>query len=116
MQPFVQPDLQGHGLSFTVKPSLVPGADHELAGESMLCMIGHARSVPEASVHPCCPTVAHCLPCHAIVRLVPLQVAMRTANAFNLNSLCFQSVSRQPCSLAVALHARFYSLAEVHSL
>ena len=40
---------------------------------------------------------------------------MRTANAFNLNSLRSQSVSHRPCSLAVALHAHFHGLAEVQS-
>ena len=27
-------------------------SNHELAGESMVCMSGHARHVPEASIHP----------------------------------------------------------------
>ena len=38
--------LQGHGLSFTVKPWA-------------------------SQRTPCCPTVPHSLPCHTIVRLVP---------------------------------------------
>ena len=59
----------------------------------MLCISGHARHVPEASVQP---AVRLSQPArHAIVRLVPWfrkQVAVRAAIAFNLsmNSLCSQ--------------------------
>ena len=65
---------------------------HELPGESLLCMSGHARHVPEASValYPgsfsawkgalvlaklkppyILLSVTRSLPCHTIVRLVP---------------------------------------------
>ena len=68
-------------------------SNYELAGGSLLEMSGHARRIPEASIHPAqCLTVTRvtrCLPCHAIIRLAPQvhKVAVRAANAFNLNHL-----------------------------
>ena len=50
------------------------------------------------------------LSCDRQTRTMVQKVAVRTANAFNMNSLHFYSVSRRPCSLAVAFHARFRGL------
>ena len=41
------------------------------------------------------------------------KVAVHDTNAFSLNRLRSRSLSRQPCSLAVALHARFHSFCSV---
>ena len=95
----------------------------------MLCMSGLARSVPEASVHPAVRlSLAACLvarssdsyygseselPCVLPMHTSVTELRTRAANAFNLNSLRSQSVSRRPSSLA--LHARFHGLAEVES-
>ena len=57
MQLFVQPDYYVHKLQ----------SNHELAGESMLCMSGHARSVPEARVHPAVQLLPRQHPCVAMV-------------------------------------------------
>ena len=57
-----------------------------------------------------------CQACAPRDRTMVQKVAVRAANSFNLNKLCLRShsLSRRPCSLAVALHARSHGLAEVH--
>ena len=79
----------------------------------MLCMSGHARSVPEASVHPAVRlSLAACLVMRSSDSYHGSESKL-PANAFN--SLHSHSLSCRPCSLAVALYARFHGLAEVQS-
>ena len=87
-------------------------SNHELAGESMLCISGHVRSIPEASVHPAVRTVTRRLPCHMVVRLIPLFRSCHAycQPAFNTNSFRSPSVLCQPCSLVVALHASSWNI------
>ena len=73
----------------------------------------HTRRVPEASVHPAV-RLSQALPRDRQTRTIVPKVAVRAANAFNLNRPRSRSLSRRPCSLAVAFHARHNGLAEVH--
>ena len=82
-------------------------------------MSGHARRIPEASVHPAVwrspgSLVVWGLSRDRQTRTIVQEVAVHSANAFNLSRLRSRSLSRRPSSLAVALHARSYGLAEVH--
>ena len=77
-------------------------------------MSGHAKRVPEAIVHP---AACHLWPALSRVRLtIVRKVAVRAANAFNLNRLRSRSLSQRTCSLAAVAHSRSFSqlIAEVH--
>ena len=78
-------------------------------------MSGHARRVPEASVHRAVwrspGSFRRSLPCHAIT-VILFKVAVCAANAFNLNRFRSRSLSRRPCSLAS--RSFVHSFAEVH--
>ena len=73
----------------------------------------HTRRIPEASVHPAV-RLSQALPRDRQTRTIVPKVAVRAANAFNLNRPRSRSLSRRPCSLAVAFHASHNGLAEVH--
>ena len=68
-------------------------------------MSGHARHVPEASIHPAVRlSLAACLVMKRQTRTAiveKVQVVVRAANAFSWNTLRSHSLSRRPCSLAV---------------
>ena len=51
------------------------------------------------------------LSCDCQTNTIVQKVAVRATNV-NLNRLCSRSLSRQPCSLAVTLHAHSHGLAE----
>ena len=78
----------------------------------MLRISGRARSVPEASVTLL--SDCHSQPVLSRDRQTRTMVQKVSCHAYcqciHLNSLRFYSVSRQPCSLAVALHARYHGL------
>ena len=47
------------------------------------------------------------------IKIIVHKVAVRAANSFSLNHLCSRPLLRWPCSLAVALHARFHNFCSV---
>ena len=58
----------------------------------MLCMSSHARSVPEASVHPTVQlSIAACLVMRSSDSYHSSESKLRASNAFILNSMCFDS-------------------------
>ena len=93
MQLSVQPDYYGYIGAWAKLQS-----NYELAGGSLLCKSGHARRVPEVSIHVAqCVTHGH-WPGSPVATVH--KVAVRAANTFSLNRL--RSLSRRHCNLAFA--------------
>ena len=95
--------LHGHGLDFTFND-----LNLELAGESPLCMNGHARRLPEASLLSVTRSPSRSSRDRFIAQIYQ-KVAVRVASAFMLNRLCSRSLSRRRCSLACSNPSRLFS-------
>ena len=97
--------LHWHGLSFIVKTWAV--------GSCYVWVVIPSANTWSQHISSCMP-VTHSLPCHTILSDLLSIVQKVSCNAFNLNRLCSCTLSRCPCGLALALHARSHGLAEVH--
>lgn len=90
--------------------TLLSHSNHELAGESLLCMSGlacccawHLPEVNIGIVH-CAVCITLCLPCHVAVRL-----SLHATNTFNLSHFCSWSFSCWHYSWALFTYSEWWS-------